>query len=456
MKSLGLTLLATAIVVAAGCAATASSESDAQEIRQLERRALGAAVPYPADPLTAADDTRFATSKKARRDLGWRVLAKALAPVATAAPTARTIPLFRTWLGGDEFSRMFAKMYEDLGPSRRAAKDVPTPAELDALFAWNATSLGPSSEADYFARLEALRDQASVDGLGGNARVGFSPGFVRALLSDHPTLAACNLTSLAFDTPPQSDSNFTNCLSRELPPDAAVIKASWRRNDAVVAGGLPVMDTSAATLAKTMGEGDGAWNVRDAPRVPAGPRDAYTVTLSDATTYSLVGLHLMTKELRHWVWVTVWWSAEPDTDFGEDRPEAIKKLGAPWDRYKMCVVTDYDERDPDPRGGQGGTLGDALAAVHGPSSWCSNPFIERGAHNAQTNCIGCHQHAGDIAALDPVLTDPERFPRAGRTLLRKAFPADYSWAVATPASPDTRDRLRDVIVERMQLYGVTP
>jgi len=448
-----LSALAFGLVVAA-CAAEGTTAVHDEEIRQLERRAVGAAREYPAETLSEAERD-LATSKMARRALGWRVLAKALAPVATAAPTGRTLPLFRTWLGGDEVGRMFAKLYEDLGPERRAARDVPSARELEALFAWNTTSLGPSSEADYFARLEQLRDQPSVDGLGGNARVAFSPGFVRALFADHPTLAACDLPRLTLDTPPRSEKNFTNCLSREMPPDAAVVKASWRRNDTVVSGGLPAVDTSAPALAALMA-GEGAWNVRDVPRVPAGPEAAYTVTLSDATTYSLVGLHVMTKELRHWVWVTIWWSAEPDTDFGADRPEAIRALGAPWDHYKMCVATDFDEGDPDPRGGAPGTLGDALAAVHGPSSWCSNPFIERGRHNAQTNCIGCHQHAGDLAALDPVLTDPERFPRAGRTLVRKAFPADYSWAMATPASPDVRDRLRDVIVERMRLYGITP
>src|SRR5690606_27811438 len=109
-------------------------------------------------------------------------------------------------------------------------------------------------------------------------------------------------------------------------------------------------------------------------------------------------------ELRHWLWITIWWSPEPNTDFGADRPEAITELGGPWKNYKMCVATDFEERDPDPTGGYPtgpGSLGDALAAVHGGGSpgsptpsWCSNQFIERGAKNAQTNCVGCHQHAG--------------------------------------------------------------
>jgi hypothetical protein len=182
---------------------------------------------------------------------------------------------------------------------------------------------------------------------------------------------------------------------------------------------------------------------------------ADTVKLSDETGFSLVGLHLMTKELRHWVWVTVWWSPsdKANDDFGQDRPEEITKLGGPWGNYKMCVVTDFEEKDPAPRGGFEGTLGDSLAAVHGKATWCSNGFIEKGAHNAQTNCIGCHQHAGDLATLDKVLVDTAKFPEQGRTQVRKGFPMDYSWAVATPASADQKDRLLDVITSRMKVYA---
>ena len=457
--------------VAAGCASNETDDGATEgesEIRELERRAVGPAKAYPAERYTDADAEKYARSKKARRELGWHVLAKALQPVKIAAqpdtsaqpastkPVAeRTIPLFRTWLGGDEIDRMFAKMYGDLGKERRLARDVPTESEIDALFDWNAKSLGPSSEAEYFARLAQVTNQQGVDGLGGNGRVAYSPGYVKQYLTDFPAIADCKLDALTVDTPPKSeDENFTNCFSHEFEADAAVVKASWRRNDAMVSG-LPAVDTSAAALSKRLsGELDkGGWSLKGLPMKSAGPEDAYSVTLSDETGYSLVGLHVMTKELRHWVWVTVWWSDKPDEDFGQDRPEEIKALGAPWTNYKMCVVTDFEEKDPDPRGGFEGSLGDALAAVHGKATWCSNSFIEKGEHNAQTNCIGCHQHAGDVGALNSVLADDAKFPLSGRQQVRKGFPSDYSWAFATPASPDQKDRLRDVVVNRMKVYA---
>src|SRR5688572_12535318 len=130
LASLGIAAVAALIN---GCAPSEDSEvgEDASEIRELERRAVGKAVDYKADTYTTADEERFAKSKKARRELGWKVLAKALQPVQIAAqpdlPRERyangrlkprpklgpSIPIFRTWLGGDEFDRIFTKRSEE-------------------------------------------------------------------------------------------------------------------------------------------------------------------------------------------------------------------------------------------------------------------------------------------------------------------------------------------------------
>jgi hypothetical protein len=143
------------------------------------------------------------------------------------------------------------------------------------------------------------------------------------------------------------------------------------------------------------------------------------------------------------MWISMWWSPDPDSDFGQDRPDDIRALGGPWSNYKMCVVVAYEEGDPDPRGGFDGSLGDALAAMHegqGGPTWCSDPYIEKGAKNAQTNCIGCHQHAGNPALnSEAVLADPTQFPKSGRTKVRQNFLFDYVWSVNAP--PDVLSNL---------------
>jgi hypothetical protein len=425
-----------------------ASEDDASESEEAieegrERRAVGRAQPYPADRLTEEDEKRLRTSIKARRELGWKILAKAIEPAKIAQqevvglpPGEKTIPLFRTWLGSNEIDLMFAKMFTDLGKERRVARDAPSDQEWDALLEHNATNIYPFSETEFFDRLKKIGSKEDLDGLGGNQRTAYSPGYAKHLIQDYAAVVGCTetLKNLSLTTPPRSATNFTNCFSREMPADAVAIKTSWRRTDEMGMG-LSIADTSAATMKKRLsGElDDGDWKIGTAPKKKVGPDKAYTIRFPDESLHALAALHLMTKELRHWVWVTVWWSDTPNEDFGADRPATLAaRFGPAWANYKMCVVTDFDEADPDPRGGFEGTLGDALEAVRGKSTWCSNPYIEKGAKNAQTNCIGCHQHAGHGAIHDLILADETRFPASGRTNLRTAFPFDYSWAIAAP------------------------
>jgi hypothetical protein len=220
---------------------------------------------------------------------------------------------------------------------------------------------------------------------------------------------------------------WAGCLNGQFPADAAFIKADYRRADFEMK--LPVFSTSAASLAQRLA-GNVSWEVADGEADP-GPGEVFSLTLPNGDHYRLAGLHIMTKELDHWLWITLWWSSSPDEDFGADRPPAVAALGAPWTSYKMCVVTAFDEGDPSADGGFGAThpsLAEALATVYageGSPSWCSNPYIEEGHGNAGSNCIGCHQHGGTTLESDAILG----LPQHGRTELRNNFPTDYSWTV---------------------------
>jgi hypothetical protein len=209
------------------------------------------------------------------------------------------------------------------------------------------------------------------------------------------------------------------CLDGELPRDAVLVKAEWQRD---LGEPMLVFDTSATRMAARMGEGLWAADGMTNP----GSADIYSVVTPNGLRFRMPALHVMTKELDHWVWITLWYSPDPDRDFGADRPAS---LVGPWRSYKMCVATSYVEGDADPRGGQPGTLGDALAAVHrgaGAPSWCSNPYLEEGAGNATTNCIGCHQHGGTALRSEQILADE---PHHGVTRTRNNFFTDYLWVI---------------------------
>lgn len=225
------------------------------------------------------------------------------------------------------------------------------------------------------------------------------------------------------------DAPWAGCLDGRFPLDAAVVKADWRR--AELAFEVPRHATDADALAAVgAGTVDGDWGEGQGTADP-GADDIYTIVTENGDRFRLVALHVMTRELDHWLWTTLWWSPDPDTDFGADRPATVDGV---WANYKMCASTAFAEGDADPTGGYAGDhpdLGAALAAVYagqGGPSWCSNPFLEVGHGNASTNCVGCHQHGGTDLIAEQILASPTTMPASGRVQVRNNFPADYSWA----------------------------
>lgn len=358
------------------------------------------------------------------------------------------------------------------------------------LFGCSLDRLADESDEEYDVRC-ALARQSQFSGSagagGGIARLMYSPAMVLHLMRNYAEVLECKNKTLADtwcgDGPCVEDpENFSTCFKSEFPADAGhpwenstdtengiaglppaggtvVVKATWAR----VGFGfdLPAYDTDADALKRRIGAGERAiWESagdrvyaapQDGSSAYPGPGDIYTIRTSSGALYRLTGLHIMTKELRHWTWVTLWWSDKPNEDFGQDRPESFKRLPGVWSNYKMCVVVDYMEKDNQvlDRFADLPSLQAALAAtepIAGAPTWCSNPYIEHEAGNARTNCIGCHQHAGSsydeglsgqylpfdlpavIANESPNLNAGNRYPSNGRTKRRNTFATDYSWA----------------------------
>jgi hypothetical protein len=446
------------LAVAAGCGASSDDATNDEDVRSVERAIIGRPKNYVPDRTM---DTRLAElnrSQKARREVAWKSIAKVLREVNLADPDVKVgrsrgkLPAFRTWYQKDDIERMFSKAYEDHGKEGRVKRTPLTTAEIDAVAEWNANDRGSWTEEAYFERIKSLeQNKAAVQGLGGNARVSYSPGAVKHMMKNYAMLAKCARGEIPDD--PAKDlfptKNFSTCLDAEFPKDAAVIKAAWLRADFGIT--VPVRPTTPEALKERLAgtKDDGGWGKAVTEASPD-ENSIYTVKMSDGTTFRLPALHLVTKELREWLWITIWWAPDPDTDFGADRPDEIKRLPGPWKNYKMAVSTAFLENDPDPTGGYPtgpGSLGDALAATYqgvGKASWVSNQYIERGAKNAQTNCIGCHQHAGTQLRSETVLADPAKFPEAGRTKVRGNFPGDYMFAVSAP--PDSLGQAFDSIL----------
>lgn len=251
-----------------------------------------------------------------------------------------------------------------------------------------------------------------------------------------------------YYSPPHAE--VAACLNGVFPPNAATVALEWRRTDIGIP--FPVYDTSAAGLARRLAPGaDATWGPGDGTAQPS-EDEAYTLRLPSGSTFQLAGMHIRTRELDHWLNITLWWSPTPDDDFGADRPESVRALGGPWSHYKMCVAIEFDEQDPDPAGGfseSAPSLAAALRTVHegaGGPSWCSNPYIDAGPGLVRSNCVGCHQHAFSGVRPADVQNDLARYPANGRMQVRNNFPSDGFWGI------DAGDQLGSVFAETVDWW----
>lgn len=474
------------VALLSACGAESNAEPDAfpwddevgGKTDVLGRKLSGIASPYIADDGLAGREAELRENMRARREAAWATVFKVLEPVpllgltedVQAQPEVELpadiprVPRFQTWYAADDFKRMFQFLYDDLGVAGRRARTPFAPDAIEAAFVWNADALDRSKNwplERYIREVEklgecpaslspeecdALFQRNAAGAAGGIARIMYGPATIEHALANYGSMLEClaGLDTLAMDATPDDDDNFTRCFDDELPTDAILVKAQWERAD--FGRDLPAFATDGAALrARLDPAGAVEWNETGDRRVDPGPVDIYTIALRNGSVYRLAGLHIMTKELRHWQWTTLWWSDDADSDFGADRPAAIRDgLPEPFGNYKMCTTTFFEEGDADPaaRYGDMPSLADALAASgSGKPTWCSNPYLEHGKGNAATNCIGCHQHGGatvtvDIDAdgvLDPIdlerlIADEEHFPEHGRTQQREVFPADYMYS----------------------------
>ncbi|MBK8239000.1 MAG: c-type cytochrome [Deltaproteobacteria bacterium] len=444
----------------------------------LGRKLAGVADPYVADRGLREREPQLRADMRARREAAWATVFKVLEPVpllglapggaghdALALPDdVPLVPRFHTWYGVDDFKRMFQALYDDLGPAGRRVREPFAPDAIAAAFEANADAierasswpleryirevqkLGACPSELSAAECDALLQRNLAGASSGIARILYGPATLEHALANYGTMMDClgELDTLGLDAVPERDDDFTRCFDDEFPVDAILVKAQWERAD--FGRDLPVFDTDRDALTQRLAPGgDAAWGEQGDRRANPGPDDIYTIALRNGSVYRLAGLHIMTKELRHWQWTTLWWSDRPDEDFGADRPAAIREGLAPAFRhYKMCTTAFYTEDDPDPaaRYPELPSLAAALAATgDGAPTWCSNPYLEHGRGNAGTNCIGCHQHGGAQVALDldgdqaldaidleRLVADDAHFPDHGRRQQREVFPADYLWS----------------------------
>jgi hypothetical protein len=376
------------LLLLAACTGAGDIGSLEQNAQPIDRLLLGEASVYPADPTLRERAPVLAADMAERRKAAWAIVERVIAPAPIAVEGA-AVPRFQTWYAREEVLPMFAQVFRAMPAERRHARAPFTADEIAGIFPWNvahAPQAASFTEEKLAARKKELETSAGLHSLNKDNRVLMSPDYVGHLFQSYGKIIDCN---------PIDGNVFAPCLDGEFPVAAAAVKTRW------MTGPVPTYDTSPEKLAAKLASGTfGAGDGTAAPDASS----AYTMRLGTDTT-RLVALHIMTKELRDWAWITLWWSDTPNSDFGADRPASITGAFA---NYKMCVVTAYEENDHTP-------------------TWCSNPYLETQERAAKTNCIGCHQHGGTGETAESILAAPEKFPDFSRTKIRSSFPSDYAF-----------------------------
>ncbi|WP_218110144.1 hypothetical protein [Oligoflexus tunisiensis] len=372
---------------------------------------------------------------EATRQLGWKIFAEVVEPISFVTRTNEgrmlrgQVPRFLTWFTAEDAQRWFRYALQQSRLSMIEAGQPLTDATIHDADLFLARELDTMPEP-LQNRLKTWFEQhpeptlQDWSGIGGTSRIYYSPDMIHAVLQNYAELGKC------FEglKRPSALEESSSCFTREWPRAAAIVKAAWWNGKSP----LKTYPTDAASLQKLMQTPDGSWT--QLAQEQAMPDSMFSVNVGSAQLF-LPGLHIMTKDQKDWVWITAWWSADPDGDFGSDRPDFIKDLGPLFHRYKICAVTRFqdDAADWDELAQKYPDLVAALNAARNGNpgaSWCSNPYLEFGAHNQRTNCIGCHQFAGTDARQENILQDAIQFPQHGSRRQRSTFVTDYVWSAA--------------------------
>lgn len=431
LRSLGLIGL---LAVAACAAATETAASSEQDMSPTDRLFVGAANPYPADLSLRDRLPTLKASQAARRKQAWEIAKRVLEPITVDNGTQtgkRTLPRFQTWYAKEEVTALFHHILEGQTPADRAAHRPPTDAEVQESFAWiaaRATGTAQGSEQKIASRRQDL-DTNGDQSLGGPERVLMSPEAVAHLFKNYDPIIDCIQAFPGPNDAPPSDTNFAACVGTEFPEGAVIVKTVWTPETIA----LGAYDTSADGLTQALTAGE--WPAPARTATPTADQ-IYTMTVMPTGIRSrLAAMHIMSKELRDWAWVSLFWSDQPNVDFGADRPADLGgSLASTFANYKMCTTVAYDEEDDGSSlAGADPTLAAAIGATRafGQRTWCSNPYLEAGHSNAKTNCIGCHQHAGTDLSTETIIQGDTPFPDGSRAQSRQNFPADYTFITST-------------------------
>ena len=133
--------------------------------------------------------------------------------------------------------------------------------------------------------------------------------------------------------------------------------------------------------------------------------------LAAGDTLALVALHVATKEIRDWVWITLWWHDRAAVD-------------TPLPHYELQVAFDaVTPREPD---------GSPLVVFN---PWLEARFPDGGAGNGtRSNCLACHQRASyPSPGFLPVTRGAANLSQPDQAFAPDQLRTNFLWTIAQRA-----------------------
>lgn len=341
------------------CLAACHSDRDSDlHLSKEARFVLGEASAIDEDLLAGVRFADLSADALQQRQFAWDLW-------ADLASESEGFAKWQTWYAKEDLARIFRRLYEGLGPEGRRLRRPFREDEISAALRWNDREQFQESSWNkerfelWLARYDSNLKKRSIPGIN---KILMNEAALRFFLVHYAEIRLC--------------SRDARCQDLSFPKGAAFLKVAWRRGQDNFS--LLSYPTDASALARQLQAeswlANGQW-------IP-GESASYRMESPSGQIFHLAGLHSSLRLEEGWFWSSLWLS-EGEGAFAFDRPA---KLGAPWTHYQLCTSLTFAKPLLTPELDQ--------AFKERESAWCSNPYLEAGAHNQKTNCIGCHQHAG--------------------------------------------------------------
>lgn len=347
-------------------------------------------------------------SINSRRHWGWSLINTVLSPqdlidpnsgqlLSDATGTAIKLPQWITWYEIHEFEAILVELTKLISP-KEIKMGHTTDQQIDAALSnfhknWGRSWLEhKNSQGTTNFQITKKNTKTAQDAAAhathrqGTANF-YSLKFVKHLLHNLSLLSQCKNM---------------NCTIPPFPEHTAIIKSTWQSANKPI----DVFETDVLSLKKHLSSD--TWMPQKSIN-PLPSNAPYRISTFVSGTKKrqdrfLLGMHLSAKIKNNWEWVTLWWHPDQNSDFAADRPKDPATFAeinkTPWNQYKMCIASDYEEsghwQNPSPNSKKLNELSQSINFIKqavSPYTLCSNPYLESFSGGFRSNCKGCHQHA---------------------------------------------------------------